>query len=85
MVESRYWCGDVFPVQEHYIGRKINSFQCVGILKQNVKHSADKLNVYWQHFFFYQDNDPKQVPKLWLIYNYSKQLQAPDLNIVQHV
>lgn len=69
----------------------MNRFQYLDILKQNVKQSADKLNIL-DTFPFYQDNDPQHtshVAQMWLTQNCPKLLrtpaQSPDLNIIEHV
>lgn len=75
----------------HFIDGKMDRFQYLDILKQNVKQSAEKLGIL-DSFSFYQDNDPKHtshVAKLWLVYNCPKLLQtpaqSPDLNVIEHV
>lgn len=61
------------------------------ILKENVKNSAEKLNI-GKGFYFQQDNDPKHtahVVREWLLYNVPHRLntppQSPDLNPIEHL
>lgn len=61
------------------------------ILKQNLKKSAEKLNLVGR-FHFQHDNDPKHTSKIvkeWLLYNVPHMLQtppqSPDLNPIENL
>lgn len=63
----------------------------LNILKENVKKSADKLNLP-RSFTFQQDNDPKHSAhdvRMWLTINIAHVLphppQSPDLNPIEHL
>uniref|UniRef100_A0A034VZC4 Transposable element Tc1 transposase n=1 Tax=Bactrocera dorsalis TaxID=27457 RepID=A0A034VZC4_BACDO len=63
----------------------------LNILKQNLKKSAQKLNLP-SSFTFQQDNDPKHsahIVRMWLTYNTAHVLphppQSPDLNPIEHL
>ena len=74
-----------------FIESIMDQYGYINVLKQNLKQSAQKLNL-GEDFWFQQDNDPKhtaQNVKLWLLYNTKYQLksppQSPDLNPIEHL
>lgn len=63
----------------------------LNILKDNVKKSAEKLNLP-ASFTFQHDNDPKHtshIARMWIAYNTSHvlphPLHSPDLNPIEHL
>lgn len=69
----------------------MDKMKYLDILKNNLKQSAQKLNL-GSSFIFQQDNDPKHTAKivqLWLLYNCKMQLhtppQSPDLNVIENL
>ncbi|GFX28863.1 transposable element Tcb1 transposase [Trichonephila clavipes] len=74
-----------------FIDSTLNHMGHINILKENLKQSAQDLNL-GDNFWFQQDNDPKHTPhnvKLWLLYNIKNHLrsppQSPDLNPIEHL
>lgn len=74
-----------------FIESTMDQYGYLNILKENLKQSAQQLNL-GQDYWFQQDNDPKhtaQNVKLWLLYNTTHQLnsppQSPDLNPIEHL
>ncbi|GFW54741.1 transposable element Tc1 transposase [Trichonephila clavipes] len=74
-----------------FIDSSLNHMGYINILKENLKQSAQDLNL-GDDFWFQQDNDPKHTAhnvKLWLLYNIKNQLhsppQSPDLNPIEHL
>lgn len=74
-----------------FIDSIMDQFKYLNILKENLKQSAQKLDLE-EDFWFQQDNDPKHTAhniKLWLLYNIKNQLksppQSPDLNPIEHL
>lgn len=73
-----------------YINTSMTKVEYLKILKNNLKQSAQKLNVH--DFYFYQDNDPKHKAwdvRNWLLYNCPHVIetppQSPDLNSIEHL
>lgn len=65
--------------------------QYLDILRNNLKKSAEKLNLS-DSYYFQQDNDPKhtaEMVRLWILYNTPHTLktppQSPDLNPIEHL
>lgn len=63
----------------------------LNILKENLKHSVQKLGL-GNNFYFQQDNDPKHTAhdvRMWIIYNVPHILptppQSPDMNPIEHL
>lgn len=74
-----------------FIDSTLDHMGYINILKENLKQSAQDLNL-GDDFWFQQDNDPKHTAhnvKLWLLYNIKNQLrsppQSPDLNPIEHL
>ncbi|GFU70191.1 transposable element Tcb1 transposase [Trichonephila clavipes] len=74
-----------------FIDSSLNHIGYINILKENLKQSAQDLNL-GDDFWFQQDKDPKHTVhnvKLWLLYNIKNQLrsppQSPDLNPIEHL
>ncbi|GFT17379.1 transposable element Tcb1 transposase [Trichonephila clavipes] len=74
-----------------FIDLTLNHMGYINILKENLKQSAQGLNL-GDDFWFQQDNDPEQTAhnvKLWLFYNIKNQLcsppRSPDLNPIEHL
>ncbi|GFW07857.1 transposable element Tcb2 transposase [Trichonephila clavipes] len=74
-----------------FIDSTLNHMGYINILKENLKQSAQDLNL-GDDFWFQQDNDPKNTAhnvKLSLLYNIKNQLrsppQSPDLNPIEHL
>ena len=74
-----------------FIESTMNRFKYLDILKENLKNSADKLEL-GADYVFQHDNDPKHtanIVKEWLLHNVPKQLrpppQSPDLNPIEHL
>lgn len=73
-----------------FINDKMDHYQYIQILKDNLCSSADKLGLSGR-YIFQQDNDPKHTAlntKLWILYNTPNTLktppQSPDLNPIEH-
>jgi len=74
-----------------FIDGIMDKYKYLDILKQNLKESARKLDIY-EDFYFQQDNDPKHtagIVKEWIIYNIPHTLatlpQSPDINPIEHL
>lgn len=74
-----------------FIESTMDQIGYLNILKQNLRQSAEKLDL-GEDFCFQQDNDPKYTAhnvKLWLLYNTKNQLKSPpyspDLNPIEHL
>ncbi|GFT86577.1 transposable element Tcb2 transposase [Trichonephila clavipes] len=74
-----------------FIDGILHKMAYLNILQNNLKESADKLEL-GSNFIFQQDNNPKHtafVVKEWLIYHRRNQLntppQSPDLNVIENL
>ncbi|GFV82922.1 transposable element Tcb1 transposase [Trichonephila clavipes] len=74
-----------------FIDSTLNHIGYINILKENLKQSAQDLNL-GDDLWFQQVNDPKYTAhnvKRWLLYNIKNQLrsppQSPDLNPIEHL
>ncbi|GFT00857.1 transposable element Tcb1 transposase [Trichonephila clavipes] len=74
-----------------FIDSTLNHMEYINILKENLKQSAQDLDL-GDDFWFQQDNVPKHTAhnvKLWLLYNIKNQLrsppQSPYLNPIEHL
>lgn len=75
----------------HFVEGRMDKYQYINILKQNVRQSAEKLGIL-DNFALYADNDPKHsayISRLWVLYNcpyvLSTPAQSPDLNVIEHL
>ncbi|GBO31869.1 Transposable element Tcb2 transposase [Araneus ventricosus] len=74
-----------------FIDSVLDHMGYINILKENLKRSAQRLNL-GDDFWFMQDNHPKHTAhnvKLWLLYSIKNQLhsspQSPDINLIEHL
>ena len=74
-----------------FIDSIMDKIMYMNILKENIKQSAEKLNLP-AGFTFQHDNDPKHsahIVRRWLAYNVAHVLphppQSPDLNPIEHL
>ncbi|XP_053964096.1 uncharacterized protein LOC128867030 [Anastrepha ludens] len=69
-----------------FIKGNMNPKQYVTITKENLVQSVEKLGVK-DNFQYYQDNDPKQQVRLWLMFNCPKVhetlLQSKHINVIE--
>ncbi|GBM90681.1 Transposable element Tc1 transposase [Araneus ventricosus] len=74
-----------------FIDGIINHAHYLNILRDNLKLSAQNLDIR-NNFVFYQDNNPKHKAlnvRLWCLYNCPQNFktppQSPDLNSIEHI
>ncbi|GBM80138.1 Transposable element Tcb2 transposase, partial [Araneus ventricosus] len=75
----------------HFIDGIMDKCMYLGILKQNLKQSAEKMGIL-PHYKLYQDNDPKHnahICKLWALYHCLQVIrtptQSPNLNPIENI